>query len=61
MKNQPTIKKSRKTKDTKSFGSSHYEMFVNGHFNCDNIPYGYNFLLGRCMEPATFEPKRKER
>lgn len=54
-------KKSRKTKDIKSFKSSDYEMFKNGFFNCDNIPYGYNFLIGRCMEPVTFEPKRKEK
>lgn len=61
MKDQPIIKKSRKTKDSKSFNSKNYEMFKNSYFNCDDIPYGYNFLLGRCMEPATFEPKRKER
>jgi hypothetical protein len=57
----PLPKKSRKTKDIKSFKSSDYEMFKNGSFNCDNIPYGYNFLIGRCMEPVTFEPKRKEK
>ena len=56
-----SIKKSRKTKDTKSFNSAKYEIFKDGYFNCDRVPYGYNFLLGKCIEPATFEPKIKER
>ena len=61
MTDQPAIKKSCKTKDNKSFSSLNYNMFQNGFLNCDNIPYGYNFAIGRYMEPATFEPKRKER
>lgn len=54
----PTFpKKSRKTKDIKSFNSKNYEMFKDGFFNCDNVPYGYNFAVGMCLDSINFEKK----
>lgn len=50
-------KKSRKTKDIKSFNSKNYEMFKDGFFNCDNVPYGYNFAIGMCLDSINFEKK----
>ena len=48
-------KKNRKTKDVKSFNSKNYEMFKDGFFNCDNVPYGYNFAIGMCLDSMNFE------